>query len=229
MNSINKIKILSPEQAIKIAAGEVVERPANIIKEIVENSIDAGATKISIFIHESGKKLIKIIDNGLGMSAHDVKLSVAAHATSKINRVEDLESITTFGFRGEALASINSVSNLTITSKTDESQTGTRIEWKFGKLQTESIESHATGTTIQIANLFDNIPARQKFLKKDETEWRTIITLFQAFCLDILRFIFNSTMNIKFNSIALLSIKFLIELHSFLRLISKKNFLILST
>ena len=184
MNHVNKIKILSPEQAIKIAAGEVVERPINIIKEIVENSIDAGATKISIFIEQTGKQLIKIIDNGSGMSPDDAKLSVAAHATSKIITVEDLESIATFGFRGEALASINSVSNLTITTKTKDAHTGTRIAWNFGKLQEESLQSHPTGTTLEIANLFDNIPARQKFLKKDETEWRAIVTLFQAFCLD---------------------------------------------
>ncbi len=184
IQNINKIKILSPEQAIKIAAGEVVERPVNIIKEIVENSIDAGATKISIFIHSAGKQLIKIIDNGMGMTSDDAKLSVAPHATSKITTVEDLETIATFGFRGEALASINSVSNLTITTKTDNAQTGTRIVWKFGKLHDESLQSHPTGTTLEIANLFDNIPARQKFLKKDETEWRAIVTLFQAFCLD---------------------------------------------
>jgi DNA mismatch repair protein MutL len=181
---LNKIKLLSAEQAIKIAAGEVVERPVNIIKECVENSIDAGATKITILVHQAGKKLIKIIDNGCGMSVDDVKLSVAQYATSKITTVEDLESITTFGFRGEALASINAVSNLTITTKTDADQTGTQISWNFGKLQDESLQSHSTGTTLKIGNLFDNIPARQKFLKKDETEWRAIVTLFQAFCLD---------------------------------------------
>ncbi|MBV8661202.1 MAG: DNA mismatch repair endonuclease MutL [Candidatus Dependentiae bacterium] len=184
MNSINKIKILSPEQAIKIAAGEVVERPANIIKEIIENSIDAGATKITLIIHQAGKLLIKIIDNGMGMTPDDAKLSVAQHATSKITSIDDLETIATFGFRGEALASINAVSNLTITTKTNDAQTGTKISWNFGKLVEESLQSHPTGTTLEIANLFDNIPARQKFLKKDETEWRAIVTLFQAFCLD---------------------------------------------
>lgn len=184
MNYVNKIKILSPEQAIKIAAGEVVERPVNIIKEVVENSIDAGASKISIFIYQAGRACIKIIDNGNGMSPDDAKLSVAAHATSKITSVEDLNTLATFGFRGEALASINSVSNLTITTKTDEAHTGTRIVWNFGKLHEESLQSHPTGTTLEIANLFANIPARQKFLKKDETEWRAIVTLFQAFCLD---------------------------------------------
>lgn len=180
----NKIKILSPEQAIKIAAGEVVERPVNIIKEILENSIDAQATKISIFICKAGKQLIKIIDNGCGMSPDDAKLSVMQHATSKITSVEDLESIATFGFRGEALASVNAVSNMRITTKTAEEQTGIKFAWNFGTLIEESLQSHPTGTTIEITNLFDNIPARQKFLKKDETEWRAITTLFQAFCLD---------------------------------------------
>lgn len=184
IQKFNKIKVLSPDQAIKIAAGEVVERPVNIIKELLENSIDAGATKISIFIAGAGKQLIKIIDNGHGMTPDDVKLSVVPHATSKITTVEDLDTIATFGFRGEALASINSVSNLTITTKTEAAQTGTRIAWNFGKLHEESLQSHPTGTTLEIANLFNNIPARQKFLKKDETEWRAIVTLFQAFCLD---------------------------------------------
>lgn len=184
MSSINKIKILSAHEAIKIAAGEVVERPINIIKEIVENSIDAGATKIVITIHQAGKLLIKINDNGTGMSPDDAKLSVETHATSKISSVDDLETIATFGFRGEALASINSVSNLTITTKTCDAQTGTRYRWSFGKLVEESLQSHPTGTTIEIANLFDNIPARKKFLKKEETEWRAIVTMFQAFCFD---------------------------------------------
>jgi DNA mismatch repair protein MutL len=184
MNLLNKIKLLSADQSIKIAAGEVVERPVNIIKECVENSIDAGATNITIIVHQAGKKLIKIIDNGCGMSPDDAKLSVAQYATSKITTVEDLQSIATFGFRGEALASINAVSNVTITTKTDDAQIGTRIAWNFGVLQEESLQSHQTGTTLEIANLFDNIPARQKFLKKDETEWRAIVILFQAFCLD---------------------------------------------
>ena len=118
------------------------------------------------------------------MSPDDAKLSVAQHATSKIMKVEDLESIATFGFRGEALASINSVSNLTITTKTLDAQTGTQLAWNFGLLTEESLQSHQTGTTVSIANLFDNIPARKKFLKKDETEFRAIVMLFQAFCLD---------------------------------------------
>ena len=180
----NKIKILSAEQALKIAAGEVIERPTNIIKELLENSIDAGATKIMLKLHQAGKKSITIIDNGSGMTPEDAQLSVAQHATSKISSVDDLEKITTFGFRGEALASINAVSNVSITTKTESAQTGIAFTWKFGTLQNSELTSHPTGTTITITNLFDNIPARQKFLKKDETEWRSIVTLFQAFCFD---------------------------------------------
>ncbi len=178
----NKIKLLSPEQALKIAAGEVIERPSNIIKELLENSIDAGATKIIIKVYQAGKKSIMIIDNGSGMTPQDAMLCVAQHATSKISSVDDLEKITTFGFRGEALASINAVSNLTIITKTDNDQTGTELTWNFGNFKSSTLQTHPTGTTIIISNLFDNIPARQKFLKKDETEWRSIITLFQAFC-----------------------------------------------
>ncbi|AXK60656.1 hypothetical protein C0J27_02765 [Candidatus Chromulinivorax destructor] len=184
MTNLNKIKILPAHEAIKIAAGEVVERPSNIIKELVENSIDAGSTKITITVHQAGTSLIIITDNGCGMSADDAKLSVAQHATSKITTVHDLESITTFGFRGEALASINSVSKLSITTKTESDQTGTYIAWSFGNLIEESLRTHQTGTTIQIADLFENIPARKKFLKKNETEFRAIVTLFQALCLD---------------------------------------------
>ncbi|MGZ6251146.1 MAG: DNA mismatch repair endonuclease MutL [Candidatus Chromulinivorax sp.] len=179
-----KIKILPHDQAIKIAAGEVIERPVNIIKELVENSIDAQATKISIFIEQAGRTCIKIVDNGSGMSPIDIELSVVHHATSKLSSVDDLETIATFGFRGEALTSINAVSNLMIISKTQEDQTATCMQWNFGKLTKKEEVAHPLGTTITITNLFDNIPARQKFLKKDETEWRAIVNLFQAFCLD---------------------------------------------
>jgi len=127
MSSINTIKILSAHEAIKIAAGEVVERPINIIKEIIENSIDAQATKITLTVHQAGKLLIKVNDDGIGMSPDDAKLSVVTHATSKISSVDELEQITTFGFRGEALASINAVSNVTITTKTQDAHTGVRF------------------------------------------------------------------------------------------------------
>ena len=183
MNKSETIKILSTEQAIKIAAGEVIERPANIAKELIENSIDAQATHITIHLKKAGKELFSITDNGIGMSAADLNLCIQNHATSKISTVDDLETITTFGFRGEALASINAVSNLTLISKRAQDHVATKLEFQFGKkIKTEEV-SHQTGTTVVIENLFDNIPARQKFLKQDETEYRAIVHIFKAFCL----------------------------------------------
>lgn len=181
MNKSQKIKILPKHEAIKIAAGEVVERPANIIKELVENSIDAQASKVIIKVTQAGKTNITITDNGIGMIPEDIMLAPHNHATSKIKSVNDLEAINTFGFRGEALSSISSVSNLTIASKTAKQDAGHAASWKFGTLKEETIRSMETGTTISVSDLFENIPARKKFLKKDETEWRAIITLFQAF------------------------------------------------
>src|SRR5438445_2932148 len=122
-----KIKQLSPHEAQKIAAGEVVERPANIVKELVENSIDAGATRISIYIEDGGKQLIRIVDNGCGMDLADAQICFDRHATSKISCVNELESIDTFGFRGEALASIASVSQITLITKEENSLEGTKI------------------------------------------------------------------------------------------------------
>lgn len=177
------IKILPHDEAIKIAAGEVIERPANIVKELIENALDAKASHITITVIKAGKESIQITDNGIGMSQEDIQLSVAQHATSKITTVHDLESTTTFGFRGEALASINSVSNITIISKTAKNQTAHKMIWNFGKLLTSEAIAHQTGTTIIVEKLFENIPARQKFLKKDETEWRALVALFQAYSL----------------------------------------------
>lgn len=184
MSIRSKIKILSPEQAIKIAAGEVVERPANIIKEAIENSLDAGSTKITIMVEQAGKKLIRIIDNGFGMTPDDAAMSVLSHATSKISTVEDLDNLTSFGFRGEALAAINSVSKMSLTTKTAQDDVGIKLNWQFGQLVEEKMIACQTGTTLEITDLFSNIPARKKFLKRDETEWRSIVLLFQAFCFD---------------------------------------------
>jgi len=179
-----KIKQLSTHEAQKIAAGEVVERPANIVKELVENSIDAGATRISIYVKDSGKELIRVVDNGCGMDSEDALLCFNRHATSKITHVNELESLTTFGFRGEALASIASVSTITLTTKEEQTLEGTYI-----RISANTIEEHApiacqTGTDIGIHNLFFNVPARKKFLKTAQTEWRAIQLLFNAFCFD---------------------------------------------
>ncbi len=178
-----KIKLLSPQEAQKIAAGEVVERPANIVKELIENALDAGATQISLYLEDGGRKLIRVTDNGCGMSAEDARLSIEHHATSKITSVQDLEQIATFGFRGEALSSIASVSLMTLSTKQAEDALGTCLEIAEGKITKESSVAMNTGTEIIIRDIFFNVPARQKFLKTKETEWRTILHLFDAFCL----------------------------------------------
>ena len=170
----NTIKILPDFVANQIAAGEVVQRPESIVKELVENSIDANASEIAVVVKNSGKQLIHIIDNGKGMSRKDLLLSIKRHATSKIISVEDLEQIKTFGFRGEALASIVSVSNVEIRTKQKDNDLG----WKLisQPMKQEIIEPINTdvGTQIFVKNLFFNIPARRKFMKSNITEFRYI-------------------------------------------------------
>lgn len=179
-----KIKQLSPHEAQKIAAGEVVERPANIVKELVENSIDAQATRISIYVEDGGKQLIRVVDNGYGMDTTDAQICFDRHATSKITHVDELESIDTFGFRGEALASIASVSKVTLLSKQESALEGTHVIIETNSITSVNPIACATGTDITIADLFFNVPARKKFLKATATEWRAIQLLFNAFCFD---------------------------------------------
>ena len=157
----------------KIAAGEVIERPANVVKELVENSIDAGATKIIIEIKNGGKTLVKIVDNGKGISANDIPLSLERHATSKIRKIEDLEHTYSMGFRGEALASIASISELTMMTKTAE-ENGTKIIAEAGEIIEVDEIGLPVGTTIMVEKLFFNTPVRYKFLKNDATEFRYI-------------------------------------------------------
>ena len=158
----------------KIAAGEVIERPANVVKELVENSIDAGANKIVIEVKNGGKTFIKITDNGKGISQEDMPISLERHATSKIRKIEDLEKTYTMGFRGEALASISAISTLTMQSKTKEEFTGTKIVAKAGNIIEAEECGMQVGTTILVENLFFNTPARYKFLKQDATEFKYI-------------------------------------------------------
>jgi DNA mismatch repair protein MutL len=179
-----KIKQLSHHEAQKIAAGEVVERPANIVKELVENSIDAGATRISVFVEDGGKQLIRIVDNGCGMDKADAQKCFDRHATSKITRVDELELIDTFGFRGEALASIASVSQITLLTKEENDLEGTQVIIEANTITHMNTAACATGTDISVHNLFFNVPARKKFLKSTQTEWRAIQLLFNAFCFD---------------------------------------------
>lgn len=171
---------LSKEEAQKIAAGEVVERPASVIKELVENSIDAGATTITVAIRQGGKMLMSCTDNGCGMDTVDAYACIEPHATSKIKGVEDLYTLDTFGFRGEALASLAAVSALRITTKQKESAAGIQLLIQNNTVTQEKIVARETGTTIEVHNLFSTVPARLKFLKKDETEQRHIIHLFDA-------------------------------------------------
>lgn len=179
---MQKIKKLSQHDIIKIAAGEVVERPANALKELIENSIDAGATQITVHLKQGGKELIEITDNGCGMSQEDALISFLPHTTSKINSIDDLESVASFGFRGEALASMAAVSKLAIVTN-NGSLESTKLVIENGSLISQTVASHAQGTTICIQNLFAFLPARKKFLKKDETELHACTQIFQAFCL----------------------------------------------
>lgn len=188
----NRIQILPEYIANQIAAGEVVQRPESVVKELVENSLDAGATTIAIVIHKGGKQLIHIVDDGCGMSRDDLELSIRRHTTSKIYTAEDLEQILTYGFRGEALASIAAVSNLEIRTRRSDDETGWRLISDPNK--EPIVEPFATdkGTQVFVRNLFYNVPARRKFLKSDLTEFRYISdTLVKiALCRNDIRFVF---------------------------------------
>lgn len=182
-NFIMTIKILSEKLASQIAAGEVVERPASVVKELVENAIDAGATQIDIEIKDAGKKLIQIADDGIGIPSDEIALAVSRHATSKLSKAEDLFDIRTLGFRGEALASIGSVSKLTISSKFHEADVGAEIKVDGGKSDGVLPKSAAKGTLVRVEDLFFNVPARLKFLKTDLTENRQITGLITRYAL----------------------------------------------
>ncbi|MCH8312302.1 MAG: DNA mismatch repair endonuclease MutL [Nitrospinae bacterium] len=172
--NLNNIRILPDALANQIAAGEVVERPASVVKELVENSIDAGATRILIDIEKGGKNLIQVADNGMGMSGEDAKLAFARHATSKIASAQDLEGILTLGFRGEALPSIASVAKVRFSTASDENQGGTLAVFEGGAGGSFKDIACPRGTTIEVAQLFFNTPARRKFLKGDSTEFSHI-------------------------------------------------------
>ena len=171
------IHLLPDEVASQIAAGEVVERPASVVKELLENSLDAGARQITIRIEQSGKSLIEVADDGLGIPAAELTLAVLRHATSKLQSAQELFSIATLGFRGEALASIGSVSHLTLTSHQRDEAVGGRIEVDGGRAGSVETVGAPVGTQVRVENLFFNVPARLKFLKQDATERQQIETL----------------------------------------------------
>ncbi len=166
------IQVLPPQLANQIAAGEVVERPASVVKELVENSLDAGATRIDIDIERGGAKLIRIRDNGSGIKKDELALALARHATSKIASLDDLEAIISLGFRGEALASISSVARLTLTSRTAEQQEAWQA-YAEGRDQAVTVKpaAHPVGTTLEVLDLFYNTPARRKFMRTEKTEF----------------------------------------------------------
>ncbi len=170
------IHLLPDSIANQIAAGEVIQRPASVVKELVENSLDAGATHIRICIKDAGRTLIQVIDDGLGMSGTDVRMAFERHATSKIRQVDDLFSLTTMGFRGEALPSIAAISQIEVKSRREEDELGTLIVINGSRLERQEFISCATGTSVSVKNIFFNVPARRKFLKSNETERRNIFS-----------------------------------------------------
>ena len=171
---MSRIRLLSETVASQVAAGEVVERPASVVKELVENSIDAGARKIDIFIRRGGMAFIRVIDNGSGMGRDDSLLSLERHATSKIRSAADLESVATLGFRGEALPSIASVSRFRLTTRELDAIAGTEILVNGGKIDIVRDGGEAPGTQVEVRSLFYNVPARRKFLRSENTESRNI-------------------------------------------------------
>ncbi len=177
------IRLLTADVASQIAAGEVIERPASVVKELMENALDAGAKSISVVINEAGRQLIEVADDGAGIPSDELSLAVSRHATSKLVRADDLFQISTLGFRGEALSSIGSVSRMTLTSKVENARAGGRLQIEAGKEgRVESIGA-PQGTVVRVEDLFHNVPARLKFLKSDVTERRAIDALLTRYAI----------------------------------------------
>ena len=193
---MTKINVLDERTIGKIAAGEVIEKPASVVKELVENSIDAGSTSITIDIEDYGKRLIRIADNGLGMDEEDCKLSVLRHATSKIKESHDLYSISSLGFRGEALASIAAVSSLTIKTRQKQSINGHSVEIVGGDVRFNGPVGCPDGTIMEVRNLFFNTPARMKFLKSDTNDLKSIVDVVSRYALYYSNISFKLTHNV---------------------------------
>ncbi len=169
------IQLLPDSIANQIAAGEVVQRPASAVKELMENAVDAGATQIKLIVKDAGKQAIQVIDNGAGMSLTDARMAFERHATSKIRKTEDLFAIRTLGFRGEALASIAAVAQVDLKTRLHDQDTGTHIVIEGSEILKQEICETTPGSNIQIKNLFYNVPARRKFLKSNTVEFRHIL------------------------------------------------------
>ena len=177
------IRLLPPELINQIAAGEVIERPSSVVKELVENSLDAGATRVEVDIEQGGSRLIRVRDDGGGIRADELPLAVASHATSKIGSFDDLEHVASMGFRGEALASVSSVSRFALTSRVRGQDAAFRIEVDGGKLQAARPAQHPPGTSVEVRDLFYNVPARRKFLRVERTEFAHIDDLLKSLAL----------------------------------------------
>ena len=183
MNQKGKIKLLSPQVANQIAAGEVIQRPANVLKELLENSVDAGAQHIHVHLKEGGKTLIQVIDDGTGMNEFDALACFERHATSKISKAEDLFHIATKGFRGEAMASVASIAHVELKTRTKEDELGHRILLEGGTVLLQEHCQQAIGTSVAVKNLFYNVPARRKFLKSDAVETKHLLEEFNRVAL----------------------------------------------
>src|SRR5688572_29970466 len=177
------IQLLPDSIANQIAAGEVVQRPASAVKELIENSIDADSTQIKLILKEAGKTLLQIIDNGKGMSETDARMSLERHATSKIRKAEDLFTLRTMGFRGEALASIAAVSQMEMRTRLEDQELGTCLVVEASEVKKQEPVACEKGTSISVKNLFYNIPARRNFLKSNPVELKHIIDEFQRLAL----------------------------------------------
>ncbi|EIM04481.1 DNA mismatch repair protein MutL, partial [Rhodanobacter denitrificans] len=177
------IRPLPPELINQIAAGEVIERPSSVVKELVENSLDAGATRIEVEIEAGGARLIRVRDDGDGIHADELSLAVASHATSKIGSFDDLEHVASMGFRGEALASVSSVARFALTSRVRDQDAAFRIEVDGGGLQAARPAQHPQGTSVEVRDLFYNVPARKKFMRAERTEFAHIDDLLKSLAL----------------------------------------------
>lgn len=177
------IQLLPDHVANQIAAGEVVQRPSSVVKELIENAVDAGATSIQLIIKDAGRSLIQVIDNGNGMSATDVRMAFERHATSKIRTTEDIYAISTKGFRGEALASIAAVSQVETKTRRNEDELGVQLIIEAGEVRNQDPVVCVEGTSIAVRNLFFNVPARRNFLKSNQVEFRHIQDEFQRVAL----------------------------------------------
>src|SRR5579875_3524042 len=191
---MGRIHVLSDQVANQIAAGEVVERPASVVKELLENALDAGATRIRLEVEAGGRKLIRVTDDGCGMSRDDALLAFERHATSKIRSAEDLLSIATLGFRGEALPSIASVARVEVETRSAGEKSGTRLEIAGGKIYRVEDFGGPNGTTVTVRDLFFNTPARRKFLRAESTELSHVTALITHYALA------NPAMHIELHS-----------------------------